>query len=91
MKGVDVVFIYLHYGYCIADFLTSFHVNIEGTFNVLERVKIKVLVYSSSASVYGDAAELPMKEDHIYNNKTFYGATKIAGEHMCRRIIIAMD
>ena len=28
--------------------------------------------------------ELPMKEDHIYNNKTFYGATKIAGEHMCR-------
>ena len=25
-----------------------------------------------------------MTEDHIYNNRTFYGATKIAGEHMCR-------
>ncbi|MFH1453080.1 MAG: NAD-dependent epimerase/dehydratase family protein [Armatimonadota bacterium] len=66
---------------------SAFHVNIEGTFNVLEacaRHNVKKLIYSSSASVYGDAVELPMKEDHIYNNKTFYGATKIAGEHMCR-------
>ena len=45
---------------------------------------VKKLIYSSSASVYGDAVESPMTEDHIYNNKTFYGATKIAGEHMCR-------
>ncbi len=66
---------------------SAFHVNIEGTFNILEacvKHKVKKLIYSSSASVYGDAVELPMTEDHIYNNKTFYGATKIAGEHMCR-------
>ncbi|MBN1797182.1 MAG: NAD-dependent epimerase/dehydratase family protein [Spirochaetales bacterium] len=66
---------------------SAFHVNIEGTFNILEacvKHKIKKLVYSSSASVYGDAVEIPMTEDHVYNNKTFYGATKIAGEHMCR-------
>ncbi len=66
---------------------SAFHVNVEGTFNVLEAcVKhgVRKLVYSSSASVYGDALELPMTEDHVYNNKTFYGATKIAGEHMCR-------
>ncbi len=66
---------------------SAFHVNIEGTFNVLEAcVKngVKRLVYSSSASVYGDALEIPMTEEHSYNNKTFYGATKIAGEHMCR-------
>lgn len=65
----------------------AFQVNVEGTFNVLEacvRHKVKKLVYSSSASVYGDALELPMTEDHPYNNQTFYGATKIAGEHMCR-------
>ena len=43
---------------------------------------IKRLVYSSSASVYGDAVEEPMTENHPYNNWTFYGATKIAGEHM---------
>jgi UDP-glucose 4-epimerase len=66
---------------------TAFEVNIQGTFNVLEAcVKngIKRLVYSSSASVYGDAVEIPMTEEHPFNNKNFYGATKIAGEAMCR-------
>ena len=66
---------------------TAFHVNIEGTFNVLEacvKNKVKRLVYSSSASVYGDAAAVPMTESHPFNNKNFYGATKIAGEAMCR-------
>jgi UDP-glucose 4-epimerase len=66
---------------------TAFHVNIEGTFNVLEacvRNDVKRLVYSSSASVYGDAAEVPMTERHPFNNRNFYGATKIAGEAMCR-------
>ncbi len=64
----------------------AFHTNIEGTFNVLEacvRNKVKKLVYSSSASVYGDAVEVPMTEDHQFNNRNFYGATKIAGEAMC--------
>jgi UDP-glucose 4-epimerase len=66
---------------------TAFHVNIEGTFNVLEacaKNDVKRLVYSSSASVYGDAAEVPMTERHPFNNRNFYGATKIAGEAMCR-------
>jgi len=66
---------------------TAFHVNIEGTFNVLEacvKNNVKRLVYSSSASVYGDAVEVPMTEAHPFNNRNFYGATKIAGEAMCR-------
>jgi UDP-glucose 4-epimerase len=66
---------------------TAFDVNIQGTFNVLEACvnnNIKRLVYSSSASVYGDAVEVPMTEEHPFNNKNFYGATKIAGEAMCR-------
>jgi UDP-glucose 4-epimerase len=65
---------------------TAFHVNIEGTFNVLEacvRHKVKKLIYSSSASVYGDAVSVPMTEEHPFNNRNFYGATKIAGEAMC--------
>lgn len=65
---------------------TAFHVNIEGTFNVLEacvKNNIKKLIWSSSASVYGDAVELPMTESHPFNNKNFYGASKIAGEAMC--------
>lgn len=66
---------------------TAFHVNIEGTFNVLEacvKHNIKKLVYSSSASVYGDAVEVPMTENHPFNNRNFYGASKIACEAMCR-------
>ena len=66
---------------------TAFDVNIQGTFNVLEACVnngIERLVYSSSASVYGDAVEVPMTEDHPFMNRNFYGATKIAGEAMCR-------
>jgi UDP-glucose 4-epimerase len=66
---------------------TAFDVNIQGTFNVLEacvKNDIERLVYSSSASVYGDAAFVPMTEDHPFNNRNFYGASKIAGEAMAR-------
>jgi UDP-glucose 4-epimerase len=87
MKAVDYVF-------CLAAMWllhckdyprTAFEVNMAGTFNVLEacvKNNIKKLVWSSSASVYGDAVELPMTESHPFNNKNFYGATKIAGEAM---------
>lgn len=87
MQGVDVVF---HLAamwllHCKDFPRTAFDVNIAGTFNVLEacaKNNVKKLVYSSSASVYGDAVEVPMTESHPFNNKNFYGATKIAGEAM---------
>ena len=87
MKGIDGV---VHLAalwllQCYEYPRAAFDVNIRGTFNVLEACvsnNVKRLVYSSSASVYGDAVEEPMAEDHPYNNWTFYGATKIAGEHM---------
>ncbi|MBI4375246.1 MAG: NAD-dependent epimerase/dehydratase family protein [Elusimicrobia bacterium] len=66
---------------------SAFDVNVRGTFNVMEacvKTRVKRLVYSSSASVYGDAVQEPMTEDHPFNNKNFYGATKIAGEAMLR-------
>jgi nucleoside-diphosphate-sugar epimerase len=66
---------------------SAFEVNVGGTFNVMEacvKQGVERLVSSSSASVYGDAIEEPMTEDHPYNNKNFYGATKIAGEAMLR-------
>jgi UDP-glucose 4-epimerase len=88
MKDVDYVF---HLAamwllHCKDFPRTAFDVNIGGTFNVLEacvRNNIRKLVYSSSASVYGDAVEVPMTERHPFNNQNFYGATKIAGEAMC--------
>jgi UDP-glucose 4-epimerase len=67
----------------------AFDVNVRGTFNVLEAciaAGVQRLVYSSSASVYGDAVEEPMTEDHPFDNTTFYGATKIAGEAMARAL-----
>jgi len=89
MQGIDGVF---HLAamwllHCKDYPRTAFEVNINGTFNVLEacvKNKIKRLVYSSSASVYGNAVEIPMTEEHPLNNRNFYGATKIAGEAMCR-------
>ncbi len=66
---------------------SAFDVNIRGTFNVMDacvKAGVSRLVYSSSASVYGDALTEPMTEDHPFNNKNFYGATKIAGEAMLR-------
>jgi UDP-glucose 4-epimerase len=80
MQGIDGVFhlaaLWLLHCY---DFPRSaFEVNIGGTFNVLEAMLqngVKKLVYSSSASVYGDAVREPMDEDHPYNNNNFYGAT----------------
>lgn len=87
LKGADGVFHFaaLWLLQCHEYPRAAFDVNIAGTFNVLEACvanNIKRLVYSSSASVYGDAVAEPMTEDHPFNNKNFYGATKIAGEAM---------
>ena len=89
MAGVDHVFLlaalWLHE--CVHHPRAALDVNVVGTFNVIEaaqRAKVKKLVYSSSASVYGDAVVVPMTEEHPFNNRTFYGATKIAGEQFLR-------
>jgi UDP-glucose 4-epimerase len=91
MEGVDYVF---HLAamwllHCKDFPRTAFNVNIEGTYNVLEACvnnNVKKLIYSSSASVYGDAVEVPMTESHPFNNTNFYGSTKISGEAMCTAI-----
>ena len=89
LKGVDGVFhlAALWLLQCHEYPQSAFETNVRGTFNVMNScVKngVKRLVYSSSASVYGDAVEEPMTEDHPFNNQNFYGATKICGEAMLR-------
>lgn len=89
MQGVDGVFhlAALWLLQCHEFPRSAFDVNVRGTFNVMEsciKTGVKRLVYSSSASVYGDALTEPMDEDHPFNNKNFYGATKICGEAMLR-------
>ena len=89
LQGADGVFHFaaLWLLHCYQYPRSAFEVNVAGTFNVLEACvanEVERLVYSSSASVYGDAVEEPMTEDHPFNNENFYGATKIAGEAMAR-------
>jgi UDP-glucose 4-epimerase len=89
LKGADGVFHFaaLWLLQCHDFPRSAFSVNVEGTFNILEACVaqgVKRLVYSSSASVYGDAVREPMDETHPFNNTNFYGATKIAGEAMAR-------
>jgi UDP-glucose 4-epimerase len=64
----------------------ALEVNVNGTFNVFNAaVKngVKKVIFSSSASVFGDPLRLPVDEDHPFNNVTIYGGTKIAGEQIC--------
>jgi UDP-glucose 4-epimerase len=89
MAGTDYVFhlaaLWLYE--CVHEPRSAVEVNIVGTFNVIEAAqtaRVKKVVNSSSASVYGDAVETPMTEEHPFNNRTTYGATKIAGEQLFR-------
>ncbi|HKP37814.1 MAG TPA: NAD-dependent epimerase/dehydratase family protein [Pyrinomonadaceae bacterium] len=89
MAGTDYVFhlAALWLFECVHQPRSALDVNVVGTFNVIEAAQqagVKKVVYSSSASVYGDAQFTPMTEDHPFNNRTMYGATKIAGEQFFR-------
>jgi len=60
--------------------------NISATQLLLEAVKdfkLRKFVYASTSSVYGDTADLPMREDGLTRPVSPYGATKLAAEHLC--------
>ena len=91
LQGIDGVFLLasLWLGECVNDPRIAWEVNTLGTWNVVEAclaARVKRIVYSSSASVYGNAVVTPMTEEHPFNNRTTYGATKIANEQMLRAI-----
>ena len=73
---------------CAANPKEGFEVMLKSTFDVAElcvKYKIKKVIYSSSASVYGLAEHFPTPEtDNPYNNQTFYGAAKMWGEQLFR-------
>ena len=91
LSDMDGVFLLasLWLGECVSDPRSAWETNTIGTWNVVEaclEAGVKRMVYSSSASVYGNALFTPMTEDHPFNNRTTYGATKIANEQMLRAI-----
>ncbi len=90
IKGADLVFhqAAIRITHCAKEPRLAFDVLAQGTFNVLEAVRdhgVAKLVAASTASVYGPADVFPTDEmHHRYNNRTLYGACKIANESMMR-------
>jgi UDP-glucose 4-epimerase len=90
IAGTDYVFhmAALRINACAANPRDGFDVMLKSTFEVAElcvKHKVKKVIYSSSASVYGLAQHFPTPEtDNPYNNQTFYGAAKMWGEQLFR-------
>lgn len=90
LAGVDYVFhmAALRITRCAENPREALEVMFDGSFNVAEacvKHKVKKLVAASSASVLGTADSFPTREDHHpYNNRTLYGAAKLANELVYR-------
>jgi nucleoside-diphosphate-sugar epimerase len=73
---------------CAAEPREALEVMCDGSFNVLEAAQaagVKKFVTASSASIYGLADVFPTTEDHHpYNNRTWYGASKVMLEGLLR-------
>lgn len=88
--GVDFVFhmAALRINACAANPRDGFEVMAKSTFELAElcvKYKVKKVIYSSSASVYGLAQHFPTPEtDNPYDNQTFYGGAKLWGEQLFR-------
>ena len=71
--------------------LEYYHNNLTGTINLCQSMRahgVKTIVFSSSATVYGDPATVPIREDFPTGNTTNpYGETK----HMIERILKDMQ
>lgn len=90
LAGTDYVFhmAALRINACAANPRDGFDVMLKSTFeiaNLCVHHKVKKVIYSSSASVYGLAQHFPTPEtDNPYNNQTFYGGAKLWGEQLLR-------
>lgn len=85
MRGIDGVFhlAALWLLECVERPMQAFDVNVGGTMNVaaaMLEARVSRIVFSSSASVYGDAQIEPMPESHPFACKEIYGASKVSSE-----------
>jgi len=90
MKGCDSV---IHFaglkavGESVAKPLEYYDNNVQGTLSLLRAMKInniKTIVFSSSATVYGNPERLPLTEDHPLRTTNPYGKTKLVIEEILR-------
>src|SRR5439155_11547783 len=89
VRGVELVF---HQGALpsvprsVHDPLTTTAVNVEGTLNVLLAARdadVRRVVFASSSSVYGNAPDLPRRENQHTDPISPYGVSKLAAERYC--------
>lgn len=72
--------------------LLYYHNNITGSITLCEVMKkynVKNIVFSSSATVYGDPASVPIREDFPVSTTNPYGTTKLIMETILRDIYVA--
>lgn len=65
--------------------LDYYDVNLHGTMALLramDGVGCKRIIFSSSATVYGEPRRLPFDEDHPLNPTSVYGRSKLLSEHV---------
>ena len=76
--------------------LNTLAVNIDGTVNVFRcalGTNVKRIVYTSSSEVYGEAREIPLKEDSPKSPVSIYGVSKLTAEMYAKGYVqeYAMD
>ena len=70
----------------IDDPIADAEINVLGTLRVLEAVRahrVRKVVTSSSAGIFGELKTLPIREDHPIEPDTPYGSTKLCSEKLC--------
>ncbi|MQX54365.1 UDP-glucose 4-epimerase GalE [Alcanivorax sediminis] len=79
-------------GESVAKPLQYYDCNVVGSLRLLEamsRAGVKNLVFSSSATVYGDPESVPIREDFPLGSTNPYGATKLHVEDMLRDVHVS--
>ncbi len=72
--------------------LRYYHNNITGTLllcEVMARHNVKKMVFSSSATVYGNPASVPIREDFPLSTTNPYGSTKLMIENILRDLVVS--
>ncbi|AFK23239.1 UDP-glucose 4-epimerase [Pyrococcus sp. ST04] len=70
----------------IRDPIFTEEVNVIGTLNILNALSEGngKMIFASSAAVYGNNQNLPLREDEPPNPISPYGVSKVAGEYYCK-------
>ena len=79
-------------GESVSQPLRYYENNIGGTVNLLQamdKAGCLTLVFSSSATVYGDPAKIPATEENRLSATNPYGRTKLFIEEICRDVFVA--